>query len=149
MNQAATRLLSDERSAVTSADLVVAVTDQLADRWISRYRRQVAVLPNGVDCALYQDVPTIWAERPDRPTAVLMGVLSERIDIEILEALPRAGIALHLIGPHKASFEPDRFASLVGNPLVRWYGPRPYRELPRLLARAEVGITPYSSNSLQ
>lgn len=143
MDQDEHQLRRDERRAVCGADLVTAVTPDLARRWEATYGRPVFVLPNGVDVEHYRDVPSMRGPARRRPVAVVIGNLSERLDITLLEALPRNGVDLLLVGPHRISFEPQRFGDLVADPAVTWVGPRRYAELPMLLAQADVGITPY------
>ena len=144
MDLDAAELLAAEGRAVRGAHVVTAVSPELAERWQTMYGRPVHLLPNGVDVEHFMAVPVARAGTPRaRPSAALMGILSERLDMAILEAIPRAGIELHLIGPHRQSFEPTRFRELTRHPLVTWHGACDYSRLPGLLALADVGITPY------
>lgn len=138
------QLVAQERVALRDADVITAVSAGLAARWERLADAPVRLLPNGVDAALYADVPARRQPEGAEPTAILIGNITERLDIELLEAIPEAGMRLLLVGPHRPSFQPSRFTSLVGHPLVAWAGPVSFDQLPGWLARADVGITPYT-----
>jgi teichuronic acid biosynthesis glycosyltransferase TuaH len=132
-----------ERRALIRADLVAAVTPQLAERWTGLGARPV-VIPNGCwptgdgaskPMAQIGDLP--------RPVVGLVGQLSERIDFDVLEAIADAGFSLLVVGPRDPRWEPERFSQLIGRPSVRYVGAIPTAEVPAYLAAVDVGITPY------
>lgn len=149
MGQTTEALLADERRQLARADIVTAVSSTLAHRWEELGHRHVTVLPNGCDVSGLHGVATAIptaALTLAKPVIGLVGNISERIDIALLEAIADAGLSLLLVGPRRASFAPGRFERLVARPEVRWLGPQPYGDLPPLLAAMDVGITPYADD---
>jgi len=146
MGQHAGRLHRQERRAVRAADLVLAVTPQLADRWRA-LGTEPALLPNGCDPDAYLAVDTVApAPLPDgfpTPIAGVVGQLNDRLDAELLAAVADTGMGLLLVGPRN----PDRWESLVARPNVHHVGAVPFAELPRWLARIDVGLTPYTDTA--
>jgi teichuronic acid biosynthesis glycosyltransferase TuaH len=146
MGQPPERLAREERRQLTNADVVTAVTPTLAARWEAILGGPVEVVPNGCDVAHYASVDDATAPvdvRLPAPVIGLVGTLSERIDLALLEALARDGLGLLLVGPRRPSFEPVRFEQLVALPNVHWAGPQPYDALPGYLRLVDVGVTPY------
>lgn len=150
MGQDGMRLLRDERRQLAEAELVVAVSPVLAERWSGKGARSVAVLPNGCDVAAYAEVDR--AVRPagiptDRPVVGLVGQLSDRIDIDLLDAVARLDCTLLIVGPHRTGWEPARFAALTARPNVHYAGPVELAALPGYLGAMDVGLTPYRDSS--
>lgn len=136
-------LARDERRRVAEADVVAAISEVLAERWRAM-GATVTVIPNGVQTSAYRDVP--GGERPvtlPSPVAGVVGHLSERIDMALLEALADDGFSLLLVGTVSPRWEPERFAALQRRPNVRWVGPQPFEAVPSYLRCIDVGITPY------
>ena len=101
------------------------------------------VIPNGCNDAGDNDaVPAVPLRLP-RPVVGLVGQLSDRIDLDIVEGVVDAGLSLLLVGPKDPRWEPERFDSLVLRPGVHFAGPVPADEVPSYLAAIDVGITPY------
>ncbi|HEY9472783.1 MAG TPA: glycosyltransferase, partial [Mycobacteriales bacterium] len=149
MGQDRTRLLREERRQLARADVVLAVSPPLRDRWVGMGARPVLV-PNGVEVAAYSTVDT--APSPSgvdlpHPVVGLVGQLSDRIDCDLLDAVADAGCSLLLVGPHDPGWLPERFAALVARPNVTWVGRRPFAELPSYLRLMSVGITPYRNTA--
>jgi glycosyltransferase involved in cell wall biosynthesis len=143
------RLLRAERRQVGNSDIVIAVSQMLADRW-SDMGAKARFIPNGVQVAAYRDMdsvtPAAEVSLPE-PVVGVIGHLSARIDIDVLEAISDAGCSLLLVGPHDASWVPDRFAALVARSNVTWVGRREFSELPGYLKRMNVGLTPYANTT--
>ena len=138
------RLAHLERRAIKKADVVLAVSKELAEKW-RKLGADPSVVPNG--CSPVPE-ETIRASAGDvhlgSPiTAGLIGHLSERIDIKALEELSDAGVALMLVGPKDPHWEPERFAALVRNDNVSYLGRLPAEAIPNCLRHIDVGITPY------
>jgi teichuronic acid biosynthesis glycosyltransferase TuaH len=131
-----------ERRALTRADIVVAVTPQLAERWTGFGARPV-VIPNGCWPAGGASESREQVGGLSRPVVGLVGQLSERIDFDVLEAIVDAGFSLLVVGPRDPRWEPERFSQLIGRPSVRYVGAVPTAEVPGYLAAVDVGITPY------
>jgi teichuronic acid biosynthesis glycosyltransferase TuaH len=142
----ARRLAEAERAQIAGADLLVAVSARIVERWDTGGRPTV-VLPNGCDAEHYRDVDT--AERPpdvrlQGPVAGVVGQLSARLDLDLLDAVAAAGISLLLVGPLQDAFAPDRVARLLALPHVQWVGRQPYDRLRSYLRVIDVGLTPYA-----
>ena len=147
MGQRANRLRRQERRAVTAADVVTAITPELADRW-RELGANPALLPNGCDPQAYSGVDTVQpAPLPDgfpMPVAGVVGQLNDRLDADLLAAVADSGLGLLLVGPRDPGWLPERWDSLVGRPNVHHAGAVPFEDLPRWLARMDVGLTPYT-----
>jgi teichuronic acid biosynthesis glycosyltransferase TuaH len=136
-----------ERTELAHADLVVAVSPNLASRW-ARLGAKPVVIPNGcwqassaaASCPV--DIPAL-----PRPVVGLVGQLSERIDLGALEAVAEAGLSLLIVGPVDSRWETDRFAKLTGHPQVHYAGAVPAETVPSYLASIDIGITPYRDSA--
>ncbi|GAA2601065.1 hypothetical protein GCM10010399_34830 [Dactylosporangium fulvum] len=141
------RVALDERRQLAHADLVLAVSSVLAERWSSLGARHLALIPNGVQTSAYRDLDSIAPAEPASalpgPVVGALGHLSERIDIDLLEALADDELSLLLVGPHDARWEPERFAALAARENVLWVGRQPFEAVPSFLRAVDVGITPY------
>jgi len=147
MGHNAERVAQDERRQLENADLVVAVSSVLAQRWTSLGARRVELIPNGVQTSAYRDLdnltPAPAAAALPGPVVGVLGHLSERIDIALLEALADDGLSILLVGPHDARWEPERFAALAARSNVEWVGRQPFEAVPSFLRAVDVGVTPY------
>lgn len=136
-----------EADTVAHADLVIAISPTLAARWAGMGAK-VALVPNGVRTENYRtvdSVPPAAEVRLPAPIAGVIGQLSERIDIGLLEAVAASGMSLLLVGPVEPRWEPDRFAALIARPQVAWVGRQPFAALPEYLRLIDVGLTPYAN----
>ncbi|TFC19830.1 glycosyltransferase [Cryobacterium algoritolerans] len=137
-----------ETAQLRRADVVVAVSDQLAARWAPE-ARAVVVIPNGCDtdhfAAVESAVPANEVTLPD-PIAGFIGHLSDRIDLDALEKIAGTGASLLLIGPRQATFNLEKMEALLAHPNVQWVGPQPFSRLPSFMARIAVGLTPYTDS---
>lgn len=143
----ARRLEKLEKRSLARADIVMAVSPQLVDRWAGLGAEPVLV-PNG--CQLNRGGSEIV--RPampslPRPVVGLVGQLSERIDLDIVTAIADAGFSLLVVGPVSPTWEPKRFPELMARPRVHYTGRIPAEEVPAYLAVMNIGITPYSHSS--
>jgi teichuronic acid biosynthesis glycosyltransferase TuaH len=106
----------------------------------------VLLVPNGVRADSYTDLDTV-PPAPDvnlpRPVAGVVGQLSARIDITLLEAVVSAGCSLLMVGPVDPAWEPARLEALCARPNVRLVGFQPYDRLGGYLRHIDVGLTPY------
>ncbi len=136
-------LQTQERRALARADVVIAISDQLADRW-THLGAAPLVIPNGsYEVVNHGGVLPSEALRLPHPVVGLVGQLSDRIDLDIVNAIADAGLSLLVVGPKDPRWEPERFAALIGRPGVHYAGPVPAEEVPSYLAVIDVGITPY------
>jgi teichuronic acid biosynthesis glycosyltransferase TuaH len=132
-----------ELRALARADVVAVVSPALAKRWTDRGASPV-IIPNG--CWLVSDTgqpsPLDGVDLP-RPVVGLVGQLSERIDLDVLEAIAAAGFSLLLVGPLDRRWGHQRFTELISRPRVHYAGAVPASAVPSYLAVIDVGITPY------
>jgi teichuronic acid biosynthesis glycosyltransferase TuaH len=139
-------IAADERRLVAEVDLVVAISSVLGARW-QAMGANVITVPNGVNTSPYAraagDPPTPLPRPLPRPVVGVIGNLSERIDIGLLEAVVAGGLSLLLVGPIDPRWEPERLARLRKRPAVVWIDRQPFEAIPGLLKQVDVGITPY------
>jgi teichuronic acid biosynthesis glycosyltransferase TuaH len=137
------RLKMQERHALARADVVAVVSPQLADRWTALGAKPTLV-PNGCNPVgeHVDDLPSAATGLP-RPVIGLIGQLSERIDLDLLNKIVDAGFSLLMVGPRDARWEPGRFEALITRPRVHYAGQVPAEEVPSYLAAIDVGTTPY------
>jgi teichuronic acid biosynthesis glycosyltransferase TuaH len=135
----------EEDGARARADVIVVVSEVLAEKWRALGTEPV-LIPAGVLADAYAGVESAPAA-PDvalePPVAGVVGHLSHRIDIGLLEAVADAGMSLLLVGSCDERWEPERFAALCARPRVRYVGHRQFAELPSYLRVLDVGLTPY------
>jgi teichuronic acid biosynthesis glycosyltransferase TuaH len=147
MGLSARHLRRQESRALTRADVVAAVSPQLVRRW-TELGANAILIPNGcrvanVDAAA---APNDLPDLPDLPPPVvgLVGQLSERIDLDILEAIAEAEYTLLIVGPLDPRWEGrQRFKDLTGRSNVHYVGPVPSDAVPSYLAAIDLGTTPY------
>jgi teichuronic acid biosynthesis glycosyltransferase TuaH len=102
-----------------------------------------AVIPNGCP-----EPATEMPAAPRVPVACLIGQLNERLDLDVLEAVQAAGIAMVLIGPRTdrdTAFR-VRLDAFLAAENVRWMGQLSADELRGQLARFGAGMTPYADS---
>jgi teichuronic acid biosynthesis glycosyltransferase TuaH len=148
--KSASGLRRQTQRALPRADLVLAVGTELVDRW-RLYGGDPILFPNGCDVDAYAGIRTVQPGPVPvgfpRPVAGLVGQLSERIDITLLEAVADTGIGLLLVGPRQPRWSPARIDSLLARENVHHVGAVPFSELPQWLARIDVGLTPYADTA--
>jgi teichuronic acid biosynthesis glycosyltransferase TuaH len=144
------RLIKVRASQVACADVVIAVSEVLADQYRALGHRKVVVVPNGCDLELLagvDEVPAATDVHLPPPVAGLLGNLSERISLSHLEAVADRSVSLLLVGPRQNGYGGVRFDELVKRPNVCWVDERPYAEIPSYLRLIDVGLTPYAPSS--
>jgi glycosyltransferase involved in cell wall biosynthesis len=141
MGLSADRLRAQERRVAGRADVVAVVSPRLAEHW-SALGADPVLIPNGCHLDAGGAAPAV-TDLP-KPVAGLVGQLTERIDVGLLEAVAGAGLSLLLVGPYDPRWEPARFAALIARPNVHYAGRVPAQEVPSYLAAMDVGLTPYA-----
>lgn len=143
MGLSARRLRTLERRALARANVVIAISPRLTEKWV-RLGAKPVLIPNG--CLLVRasvdTLPSAVRALPS-PVVGLVGQLTDRIDLDLLNGIADAGFSLLLVGPHDPRWEPKRFAALISRPCVHYAGPVPAEAVPSYLAAIDVGITPY------
>jgi teichuronic acid biosynthesis glycosyltransferase TuaH len=138
-----------EARQIRDADVVMAVSPILREKW-SRSRSDVVLVPNGCDVerlSQADDASLPSDVRLPGPIAGFIGHLSDRIDLECLEAVADRGISLLLVGPKQPTFEIGRIEALLARPNVQWVGAKPFDALPSYLRVIDVGLTPYARSA--
>ena len=135
--------LRQEIRVAGRADVVAAVSPQLAERWAG-FGANPVVIPNGCR-PIKVDERAALPELKDLPQPVvgLIGQLSDRIDLSVLNAIADAGFSLLIVGPLDRRWEQQRFKELVNRSRVHYTGPVPAEAVPSYLAAIDIGITPY------
>ena len=149
MNIGAGHLRRQERRQARRADGVFVVSEDLADRWRA-LGHDPLLLPNGCDPSAYTRVDAVAPAAQvtlEPPIAGVVGRISARIDLALLEAVAERGRSLLLIGPVDPTFEPERFARLVARPNVQATGAVDFDDLPGHLATVHTGLTPYADSA--
>ncbi len=132
-----------EIRVVGRADVVAAVSPQLAERWAG-FGASPVVIPNGC-WPIKAGQPAALHGPKDlrRPVVGLIGQLSDRIDLPVLTAIADAGFSLLIVGPLDPRWEEQRFKELADRSHVYYAGQVPAEAVPSYLAAIDVGITPY------
>ena len=125
---------------IRSADVISAVSEELAAK-ISRFSgRPVEVLPNGCTPA------TTPSGSSRSPVVALVGQLNNRLDLDALESVAATEVPLLIMGP-RADGDPvvrSRLDALLSRPNVDWRGLVAQEDVALLLQSVSVGITPYA-----
>ncbi|MBA3416115.1 MAG: glycosyltransferase [Chloroflexia bacterium] len=141
-------LVERETRLMREADLVFTGGPSL---YRARQGRHPAVhcFPSGVEAAHFAQATCAECRHPEltgtnRPTVGFYGVIDERIDFDLIAgvAAARPEWTLALVGP-TAKVAPD---DLPQAPNIRYFGLRPYAELPAFLACFDVAILPFARN---
>jgi teichuronic acid biosynthesis glycosyltransferase TuaH len=137
----------NEQAALRGADLVIAISEHLADVLHARGGARPLVIENGVDQKLFaatDDAPRPIDVHLDPPIAGFIGHLSDRIDLSMLEATADAGCSVLLVGPRQGTFDFRRIEALLARPNVQWVGAKPFESLPSYMRVIDVGLLPYA-----
>jgi glycosyltransferase involved in cell wall biosynthesis len=138
-------LRARQQDLLTAADVVFTGGRSL-HRSIAARRRDCHLFPSGVDVRHYAGSRAARAARGDtgRPVAGYVGVLDERLDLELVgelaEALP--DWTLRLVGP-TAKIEAG---SLPSAPNIEYGGMARYEQLPDVMAGFDVALMPFALN---
>ena len=115
----------------------------------SRQHPHVYAFPSSVDAAHFAQARHTLPEPGDqvpiaRPRIGYYGVLDERVDLDLLDAVATARPAWHLvmIGP-VAKIDPRRLPHQAN---IHYLGAKAYRDLPAYLAGWEVAMMPFARN---
>lgn len=134
-----------EESAARAADVILAVSPALVDRWSSIGTR-IEFFPNAVDASAFVDL-TDTPPAPDvslpHPIAAVVGTLSERLDLDLLQSVADR-MSLLLVGPESFRIDRSGFTSLVSRESVQWVGLKPFETLGSYYRHADVALLPYT-----
>jgi teichuronic acid biosynthesis glycosyltransferase TuaH len=141
---AATLARAEERAA-RAADVVLAVSRDLVERW-SQLGVRVEYFPNAVDASAFSDSDTA---RPatdvtlPHPIAGVVGTLSERLDMDMLHAVADR-MSLLLVGPESFRIDRSGFEALTERDGVQWVGPKPFESLGSYYRHIDIALVPYT-----
>jgi glycosyltransferase involved in cell wall biosynthesis len=137
-----------QRRALRIADVVLAGGRSLHAS-VAPERPDAHLFPSGVDSAHYARSRALRAAlgpRPRHPVAGFVGVLDERLDVDLVAAVARLlpDWELRFVGP-VAEFKFDA-AALPQAPNLTYPGRVDYEQLPGVMAGLDVAIMPFALN---
>jgi glycosyltransferase involved in cell wall biosynthesis len=141
-------LLARERELMQRADVVFTGGVALYQAKRGKHRN-VHAMPSSVDVPFFVKARESLATPPDQaaipePRVGYCGVIDERIDLGLLEALARdrPDLSIVMVGP-VVKISPDALPKL---PNIHYLGGKPYSELPSYLAGWRVALMPFALN---
>jgi glycosyltransferase involved in cell wall biosynthesis len=140
--EAPEQLVLRHRRALHRADVVFAGGRTLHRRVLAQ-RPDAHLFPSGVEPEHYERARAHRTPRA-RPVAGYVGVLDERVDLELVAGLA-AGLPdwdIRMVGP-VAKIDPTL---LPAAPNLHYLGPRPYDRLPEVMGDFDVALMPFALN---
>jgi teichuronic acid biosynthesis glycosyltransferase TuaH len=137
-----------ERRQVERADVVIAISPEMRDKWAPQ-RKDIEVVPNGCDAERFastDQAPVPEDVQLPSPIAGYVGLMSDRIDLRMLERTADAGISVLLVGPRQPTFDMAKMEALIARPNVQWVGGKSFDEIPSYMRVIDVGLTPYTQS---
>ena len=138
-----------EKARAHEADVVVASNPSVAANWAGLGYKPI-LIPFGCDDEVFakSDVAAL----PDDVTldspivGFIGGLVPDRIDVRMLEAVAARGHSLLLVGPaHQSGIH--GLEQLIARPNVQWVGRKPFEALPSYMRVIDVGLVPYADNA--
>jgi teichuronic acid biosynthesis glycosyltransferase TuaH len=146
MGRSPARIRELDHQLASQADTIVAISPAIADSYRARGYDPI-LIPNGVESEAFggvDDAPTPNDVSLQAPIAGYVGHISDRMDLDLVEAIVDAGMSLLLVGPRQGTFRNDaRLSQILTRPNVQWVGPKSFDELPSYLKIIDVGLLPY------
>jgi glycosyltransferase involved in cell wall biosynthesis len=136
-------LLARERQALREAS-VVFTGGRSIHRGVEGHNPLTFLFPSGVDVEHYAPARDIRPDDRDRPVAGYVGVIDERLDLDLVESLAASlpGWEIQMVGPVCKIDE----ASLPQAPNIAYLGKQPYDKLPDVMAGFDVALMPFALN---
>ncbi len=149
------RIRSGYEAVMEHADLIFTVSSHLKDKFQEKAKRASVIhLPNGVDGELFSlpaDPPSVRrkSRRESPPVLTYVGVVAERVDLELLEkiALERPQCRIQLVGPMSRDAE-QRRKDLAHVPNLEWTGLVHHGRIPEILRASDVLLIPHTESRL-
>jgi UDP-galactopyranose mutase len=143
------RIAQLETELMERADLVFTGGQSLFEAKRDRHPN-IHPVPSSVDVAHFRPTPGVPSAEPQDlapirgPRVGFFGVIDERMDLDLLEAVARLrpDLSFVMIGP-VAKIDP---AALPRPANIHWLGARAYAELPAYLHHWDVGLMPFARN---
>ena len=133
---------------MADSTVVVAVSQELAEKYSALYQREVLLLKNGVDLAHFQQTDTAIPEdmkNIKHPILMYTGSINSWIDLPLLIKLAedRPDYSLVLIGHYFAGSADDSlWQTLLGKDNVHWLNSKPFSQLPGYINQAAALLLP-------
>ena len=135
----------NDEQLTRQADLLLPVSEALAEGRRPKSGASVLMLPHAVDLDHFAGVDRPWREPADlagipHPRLCFFGLIYEKVDLMMLGRLASENADKHvvLLGPAKVNT-----SALAALPNVHLLGARPYSQLPRYLKHMDVLLLPY------
>ncbi len=141
--QASPELRAAQSQALELADLVFTGGRSIDAGVRGRTDAPVHLFPSGVEPEHYESARTLRGGR-ERPVAGYVGVIDERINLQLVADLARAlpDWDIEMVGP---VFKIDP-ADLPQAPNLRYPGMQPYEKLPAVMGSFDVALMPFALN---
>ena len=132
-----------QRRLLADADVVFAGGRSLHRRISAHRSRGCHLFPSGVETSHYASAVSLRQPR-ERKVAGYVGVIDERLDLDLLADLARAlpDWTLRIVGP-VAKIDPEQ---LPQAPNLEYPGQVTYAELPEVMAGFDVALMPFALN---
>ncbi|MDQ1740262.1 MAG: UDP-galactopyranose mutase, partial [Pseudonocardiales bacterium] len=136
-------LLLRQRQLLAAADVVFTGGRSLHRSTLSQRRHAVYLFPSGVEQDHYAASRKLRGPRSSK-VAGYVGVIDERVDLELLEQLAAAlpDWTVRIVGPVAKIEE----SSLPQASNIDYVGMVPYRQLPQVMAGFDVALMPFALN---
>ncbi len=131
-----------QREALEAADVVFTAGRSL-HRAVAEVRPDAHLFPSGVDPEHFSVARERRGDR--RPVAGYVGVIDERIDLELVRDLAAAlsDWEIRMVGPVIEKIDRDSVPRL---PNITYTGKQPYERLPETMAGLDVALMPFALN---
>ena len=141
--KAAPDMRERHEDALRSADVVFAGGRSL-HRAVTALRPDAHLFPSGVEPEHFAQARPLRQPR-DRPAAGYVGVIDERLDLELIGELATLlpDWQIELIGPVIEKIDRE---SVPRAPNLVYHGKQPYERLPELMAGLDVALMPFALN---
>ena len=133
-----------QRRTLAEADVVFTGGRSLHVGVLRQREAAVHLFPSGVETAHYERSRALRPARRDRPVAGYVGVVDERLDLDLLRGLAAAlqDWTVRVVGP-VTKIEPS---ALPQGPNLEYRGLVPYDDLPDVMAGFDVALMPFALN---
>jgi glycosyltransferase involved in cell wall biosynthesis len=141
---AAPELVELQKQALDLADVVIAGGRSLHRSVTALGRHDALLVPSGVSAAHYRSAERRAPGDAGRPTAGYVGVIDERLDLDLVAHLAAAlpDWTIRMIGPVMKIDE----STLPTAPNIEYLGKQDYSALPGLLAQFDAALMPFAIN---
>ncbi|KQS68846.1 hypothetical protein ASG41_08035 [Modestobacter sp. Leaf380] len=149
INVPARRVERHRRALLGLVDVVSVVSPVLARAAASMGARTPAhVIPPGCEPGAHSADPAALLADVSAPRAVFIGMVSDRIDVELLGAVCAAGVTVCVVGRQQTTFSSsDSWAPHLRSGRIKLLGEQPPAVVAGLLRASDVGLLPYVASA--